>query len=117
MTSLKDAIEDILNHRHLSVEEAADRHFSRGFRQRTNGRWDDRAAFVARITQLREIVDHVHVTVLDELAEGRHYAERHRIELVMRDKPRMVHEVYVFAQRDADGRFARIEEATVALEP
>ena len=84
MTSLKDAVEDLLNHRHLSVEQAADRHFAPGFRQRTNGHWDDRDTFVARIAQFREIVEHASITVLDELADGPRYAERHRIELQRR---------------------------------
>jgi len=117
MTSLKDAVEDLLNHRHLSVEQAADRHFAPGFRQRTNGHWDDRDTFVARIAQFREIVEHASITVLDELADGPRYAERHRIELARRDGQRTVQEVHVFAQRDPDGRFACIEEATVTLEP
>ena len=117
MASLKNAVEDLLNHRHLSVEEAADRHFAPGFRQRTNGRWDDRDAVVARIAQLREMVEHASITVLDELADGPRYAERHRIELLRRDGQRIAQEVYVFAQRDPDGRFACIEEATVMLEP
>lgn len=117
MTSLKDAVQDLLNHRHLSVEQAADRHFAPGFRQRTNGHWDDRDAVVARIAQLREMVDHASITVLDELADGPRYAERHAIELIMRDGQRIVQEVYVFAQRDPGGRFACIEEATVMLEP
>jgi len=117
MTSLKDAVEDLLDRRHPGIEQAADRHFAPGFRQRTNGHWDDRATFVARIAQLREMVDHARITVLDELAVGPRYAERHRIELVKRDGQRIVQEVYVFAQRDPDGRFACIEEATLMLQP
>lgn len=117
MTSLKDAVQDLLHHQHLSVEQAVDRHFAPGFRQRTNGRWDDRDTFVARIAQLRERVDHASITVLDELADGPRYAERHRIELLMRDGQRLMQEVYVFAQLDPAGRFACIEEATVMLEP
>ena len=117
MTSLKDAVEDLLDRSHLSVEQAADRHVAPGFRQRTNGHWDDRATFVARIAQLREIVEHARITVLDELDDGPRYAERHRIELARRDGQRTVQEVHVFAQRDPDGRFACIEEAAVMLEP
>ena len=53
MSKLKEAIEDLLNNRKLTVEEAADKHFTPDFRQRTNGSWDDRIAVIARITDLR----------------------------------------------------------------
>lgn len=71
------------------------------FRQRTNGSWDDRAAFRARIIQLRDVVEHTTITVLDELIDADSYAERHVVDLV---------------KRDPDGRFTRIEEATAMLE-
>lgn len=116
MTTIKDAVEDLLNNRQLTVEEAIDRHFGPAFRQRTNGSWDDRAAFRARIIQLRDVVEHTTITVLDELIDADSYAERHVVDLVKRDGERIVQEVYVFAKRDPDGRFTRIEEATVMLE-
>lgn len=117
MPTLAEAIEDLLNHQELPVGEAADRHLAAGFRQRVNGGgWVDRAGFLAGIAAAREAVGHVVVTVLDELADGDRYAERHVIELVRRDGARAVQEVYVFARRDGDGRFARIEETTVAVE-
>jgi len=112
MSVLKQAIDDLFDPR-LAVEEAFGRHFSAAFRQRVDGAgWTDRDGFIAGIAAAREAVDHVAVTVLDELADGDRYAERHRIELVRRDGGRTVQEVYVFAERDADGRFTRIEEAT-----
>lgn len=115
MSTIKDAVEDLLNNRRLTVDEAVDRHFAPSFRQRTNGSWDDRAAFRARIVLLREVVEHTTITVLDELVAADHYAERHVVDLVKRDGERIVQEVYVFAERDPDGRFIRIEEATVML--
>lgn len=115
MSTIKTAVEDLINNRQLTSNEAVDRHFSPAFRQRTNGDWDDRAAFFARITDLRNVVSHATITVLDELADGERYSERHVIDLVMRDGERIVQEVYLFAQRDADGRFNQIEEATVML--
>lgn len=116
MTSIKDAVEDLLNNRQLSVDEAVDRHFGPTFCQRTNGSWDDRAAFVARIVLFREVVEHATITILDELTDANRYAERHVIDLLMRDGERMRQEVYVFGERDADGRFARIEEMTLRLQ-
>ncbi len=58
MTTIKDAVEDLLNNRKLTADEAVDRHFGPAFRQRTNGSWDDRPAFLARIVLLREVVEH-----------------------------------------------------------
>jgi hypothetical protein len=117
VTTIKDAVEDLLNQQRFTVDEAVDRHFSPTFRQRTNGRWDDRAAFLARIVLLREAVEHATITVLDELADAERYAERHVIQLVKRDGERIVQEVYVFAERDSDGRFTCLEEATMMLDP
>jgi len=117
MSTIKEAVEDLLNNRQLTADEALDRHFSPSFRQRTNGHWDDRTAFRARIIALREAVEHTTVTVLDELVAADNYAERHIVELFKRDGQRIVQEVYIFAKRDPDGRFTRIEEATVTLEP
>jgi len=58
MTTIKDAIDDLFNHPQLPSGEAVDRHFAPGFRQRTNGAWDERSTFLARIDDLREVVVH-----------------------------------------------------------
>ena len=117
VAALKRAIDDLLNHREATVDEAMDRHFGPTFRQCTNGVWAERPEVRARISQLRAQTHGATVTVLDEMVDGARYAERHRIALAMRDGTRRVLEVHVFARRDADGRFAEIEEATVALGP
>jgi ketosteroid isomerase-like protein len=117
MATLKNAIEDLLASERLTVEEAADLHFAPSFRQRVGGVWTDRPTFLAGIAELRETIEDVVVEVLDELVAGDGYAERHIIELTMRDGGRIRQEVYVFAERDPDGRFVRIEEATVPLPP
>ena len=114
---LAAAIEELLNPQPWTVGQAMDRHFGPGFRQRVQGAWVDRPMFAARILELRALVERVTVTVLDELVHGEHYAERHVIELHMKDGERVVREVYVFALLDPDGRFHRIEESTVVIEP
>jgi len=114
MSILKNAIDDLLDPT-LDLQAAVDRHFAPGFRQRTNGLWDDREAFVTRIARLRDVVGHAQVTVLDEHVDGRRHAQRHVIELTLRDGQRLAQEVYLFAQRDGEGRFTRIEEVTLAL--
>jgi hypothetical protein len=116
MTTIKDAVEDLLNNRQLTANEAVDRHFGPTFCQRTNGSWDDRPAFLSRIALLRKVVEHATIIVLNELVDGDRYAERHVVDLVKYDGERMVQEVYVFANRDPDGRFTRIEETTLLLE-
>lgn len=114
MSTIKEAVEDLLNP-HLSVQASIDMHFVPAFYQRVNGSWIDRATFIQGIVRLRAALDHAKVTVLDELGTGECYAERHLIELVMRDGAVACQEVYVFAQRDSDGRFVRIEEASIAV--
>lgn len=116
MTTIKDAVDDLFNNQQLPADEAVDRHYAPAFRQRTNGSWDDRAGLLARVVELRKVVKHATITLLDELADGDRYAERHVVELVQRDGERVRQEVYVFADRDSDGRFARIEETTLMLE-
>jgi hypothetical protein len=116
MTTLKGALADLLQNQEFSVDEAAARHISPDFRQRTNGQWDDRAGFLARIAHLRSETRHVTITVLDELHDGTRYAERHIIDLLHNDGRRTVREVHLFAALDSDGRFERIEEMTRAVE-
>lgn len=117
MTTIKDAIDDLFSNPMLTTEDAVERHFDSAFRQRVNGTWSDRSAFVARIEQLRRAGAQVTMTVLDEFSEGDRYAERHVIELRMRDGARVCQEVSLFAKRGPDRRFLRIEETTLALAP
>lgn len=112
MATMSDAIDDLLGAGGLTAEEAVDRHFGPDFRQSVDGTWLDRAAFLARMVELRAGVEHAAVTVLDELTDGDRYAERHVIELHLRDGTRVAREVSVFARRDPDGRFRRIEETS-----
>ncbi len=111
MTTIKELVDDLLNSAQMTVAEAMDRHFSRAFRQRTNGTWESRDEVAVRITQLREVFERATITVLDELRDGSCYAERHFIDLHRREGGHLLLEVYVFAETDADGRFTRIEEA------
>ncbi len=116
MTTIKDAINDLFNNQQLPAEEAVDRHYGPTFRQRTNGSWDDRPGFLARVIDFRKVVEHATITVLDELTDGNRYAERHVVDLIQRDGNRILQEVFVFAERDSEGRFVRIEETTLMLE-
>ncbi len=115
MTTLRDALADLLEHREVPLDEAADRHIGSDFRQRTNGQWDDRAGFLARIADLRGNIQRFTMTVLDEIIDGDRYAERHVIDLLFSDGRRVVQEVYLFAALDSDGRFERIEEVSLPI--
>jgi hypothetical protein len=117
MSTIKHAVDDLFNNPQLSVNEAVERHYAPAFRQRTNGRWEDRRAVISRVSDLRAVIERVTITVLDELSDGQRYAERHVIDLVQRNGTRLRQEVYVFAERDGDGRFSRIEETTLMLDP
>jgi len=116
MSTIKEAIEDMFNNRKLTATEAVERHFAPSFRQCVNGSWIDYSTFSDRIVSLREITEHVTITVLDEFSDGGRYAERHVIDLLSRDGSRTFQEVHLFAQRSQDGRFCRIEETTRAIE-
>ncbi|RMX08553.1 nuclear transport factor 2 family protein [Corticibacter populi] len=115
MTDIRSALEDLLNRQDIPLEEALERHFSPDYRQRTNGQWDDRAAFVRHVRKLREVVARARIEVLDELRNGTSYADRHRVHVTKRDGSEVVQEVYLFGEVDAAGRFLRIEETTLML--
>lgn len=115
MGTIKDAIDDMFNNE-LTVEEAVERHFDPFFRQRVNGIWVDRSTFLAHIVSLRETLERIMITVLDEFLDGDRYAERHVIDLLKLDGGRILQEVYLFAERGKDGRFCCIEEVTLAIE-
>jgi hypothetical protein len=100
MTTIKDAIDDLLNNTQLTVADAMDRHFSTAFRQRTNGNWESREEVAIRIAQLRHVFERATTTVLDELRDGTRYAERHVIVLFKRAGGRLTMEVYLFAETD-----------------
>ncbi|MFJ3922182.1 nuclear transport factor 2 family protein [Streptomyces sp. NPDC090022] len=115
-TGIEAALKDLLFNRDLSVEEAADRHFTPDYRQRTDGQWSDRAGFVEHITHLRGVVADGHLEVHEELYDGSKYADRHTAHVTKRDGSTVRMEVYLFGEFAPDGRFSRIEETTLMVE-
>jgi hypothetical protein len=95
---------------------AADRHFAPDYRQRTDGRWDDRPEFLAHIAHLRQVVAGGSVQVHDELMDGDRYADRHTVHVTKNNGAAVHMEVYLFAEFAPNGRFRRIEETTLMLE-
>ena len=116
MTTIAAALNDLLFTPDLPVEEAIDRHFAPGYRQRTDGSWDDRAGFTAHMTHLRSLVAHGEVEVHEELRNGSLYADRHTVTVTKTDGSTVRMEVYLFGEQAADGRFCRIEETTLLLD-
>jgi hypothetical protein len=114
MTTIAAALTDLLEPS-VPLEFAVRRHFSDDYRQRTNGTWDNRSKFADHIAHLRTVVRKCDIEVVNELESGPHYAERHIVRIIKRDGGTVVQEVYVFGERDADGRFTRIEETTLML--
>ncbi len=110
------ALTDLLLTPGLDLDEAVDRHFAPDYRQRTDGRWDDRTEFLTHIAHLREVVVDGRVEVHDELAAGDRYADRHTVTVTKADGSTVRMEVYLFAEFAPDGRFRRIEETTLLLE-
>ena len=54
--TIRTALDALLNQTQLPLEDVLDRHFSPDYRQRVNGQWYDRDAFVRHARKLREIV-------------------------------------------------------------
>jgi hypothetical protein len=114
-TTIATALTDLLLTPGLPVEEAIDRHFAPDYRQRTDGRWDDRDQFAQHIAHLRDVVESGSVEVYEELSHGELYADRHTVRVVKKDGSEVQMEVYLFAEFAPDGRFRRIEETTLML--
>lgn len=110
------AVTDLLLTPGLELSEAVDRHFAPDYRQRTDGRWDDREAFTAHIAHLRTVVTGGSVQVLEELVQGDRYADRHIVDVTKTDGSTVRMEVYLFGEFASDGRFRRIEETTLLLQ-
>ncbi|MEU9127831.1 nuclear transport factor 2 family protein [Kitasatospora sp. NPDC048540] len=115
-TGIKAALTDLLLNESITLEAAADLHFTPDYRQRTDGEWADRAEFLDHIAHLRTLVAGGEVEVHEELYDGGKYADRHTCRITKKDGSTVSMEVYVFADLAPDGRFRRIEETTLMLE-
>ncbi|MEU1631208.1 nuclear transport factor 2 family protein [Streptomyces sp. NPDC020096] len=115
-TGAKAALTDLLLNDQITLEEAADRHFTPEYRQRTDGEWADRTGFLEHISHLRTLVAGGHIEVHEELYDGSKYADRHTCHITKKDGSTVTMEVYLFADLAPDGRFNRIEETTLMLD-
>lgn len=114
-TTIAAALTDLLFTPDLDLDAAINRHFTPDYRQRTDGRWDDRAGFAAHIRHLRDVVADGRIDVHEELSDGTRYADRHTVTVTKTDGSTVRMEVYLFGEHAPDGRFRRIEETTLLL--
>ncbi|MEV7414872.1 nuclear transport factor 2 family protein [Streptomyces sp. NPDC089919] len=114
-TDIKSALTDLLLNPDLTLAEAADRHFTPDYRQRTDGAWADRDQFLDHIAHLRTLIATAEIEVHEELRDGLGYADRHTCHVTKKDGTTVTMEVYLFATLSPDGRFHRIEETTLML--
>ncbi|WP_367139749.1 MULTISPECIES: nuclear transport factor 2 family protein [Streptomyces] len=114
-TGIEAALTDLLLNDEITLDEAADRHFTPDYRQRTDGEWADRTQFLDHIAHLRTLVAGGEIDVHEELYDGNKYADRHTCHITKKDGSTVSMEVYVFADLAPDGRFQRIEETTLML--
>ncbi len=115
MPQLKSLLEDLLNSPGLPLEELMDIYLTPGYRQRTDGLWSTREEVAEHFAHLRAVVASAEVRGHEELTNQQHYAERHTVAIDKRDGGQVVQEVYAFASLAPDGRFDRLEEATMML--
>ncbi|GAA4496010.1 hypothetical protein GCM10023191_037390 [Actinoallomurus oryzae] len=113
MTSMRTVLNELLNERATPVEEVMARHFVPAYRQRTDGTWADWTEVARNLTRIRSAIRSVRIEMLDELTDGRAYADRHVLTVEMADGTSQVRESYVFGRLAENGRFERIEEVTL----
>ncbi|MCL6722930.1 nuclear transport factor 2 family protein [Klebsiella sp. T2.Ur] len=115
MITITTVLDEIINQQELPLELILNRHFSPGYRQRTDNEWEGLDGFAQHARKLREIIASGKIEVYDELRDGNLYATRHRVQCTKRDGKEVEMEVYMFAETDDSGRFIRVEEATLML--
>ncbi|MET9401324.1 nuclear transport factor 2 family protein [Kitasatospora sp. NPDC002965] len=115
-TTITAALTDLLLTPGLDLDTAVDRHFTPDYRQRTDGSWADRAAFVDHIRHLRGVVASGTLEVHEEFHAGNLTADRHTVDVVKTDGTQVRMEVYLFGEYGPCGRFRRIEETTLLLD-
>lgn len=89
--------------------------FTEDYRQHTDGRSSDRAAFEHHVRHVAAAVSSLHFTVLDAVWQGDMIADRHRVDVRYPDGRTACIEVCLFG-RLRDGRFAEVHEWTHVID-
>ncbi|KZR49684.1 hypothetical protein A3N69_09805 [Klebsiella aerogenes] len=114
--TITTVLDEILNQQEVPLDLILNRHFSPVYRQRTNNEWEGLDGFAQHARKLREIIASGKIEVCDELRDGNLYATRHRVLCTKHNGEEVDMEVYMFAETDDDGRFIRVEDATLMLQ-
>ncbi|MFJ9691232.1 nuclear transport factor 2 family protein [Kitasatospora sp. NPDC101183] len=115
-TNIRAAVNDLVFSHDLDLHEAAERHITPDYTQRTDGHPLDHAAFLAHVANIRATVASGSIEVHDELVDGDRYADRHTMTVTNKDGSSFRMEVYLFAEFAADGRFRHVDETTLLLD-
>jgi len=112
MSSISQALYELLNDSETPVDTVLSRHFTDDYRQSTNGEWVDRAGFGQQMEYLRSGIDGADFEVIAEVLNGDVYAERHIVRVTQNDGTVAAQEAFLFAELAPDGRFRQLEELT-----
>lgn len=107
---ISDAIRDIAFEPRGELHEVLDEYYAPGLTHNSDGRTRDREEFAEMCAGIRSQVVEGEVSVLDELHDGSHYAERHRYRMTLIDGTVVHREIYYFATLAEDGRFQHVYE-------
>lgn len=107
---ISDAIREVAFESSRELDEVLDTYYAPDYVHRSDGHQLDRAGFANMVAGMRRRVVKGSVTVLDEVYEGSHYAERHRYTMKLIDGTLVDREIYFFATLSEDGRFQRADE-------
>jgi hypothetical protein len=116
---VSDALTDLLSAPGSGPEldQVLDRYYAPDFSFRTDGETLDRDEFAAMAARVRSQVAAITVTVLDELRDGRAYAERHVFHLELASGATQDREIAIFGTFAPDGRFRHLSETGFDIDP
>lgn len=114
---ISDALRDLVFEAdpNEDVHDVLDRYYHPDYTHRSDGVVMDRAAFVAMVVASRAGIVRGGAVVVDELRDGRTYAERHRFHVEFTDGTTADREVAVFGTVGSDGRFEHLSEVGFAV--
>ena len=99
------------------LDQVLDRYYAPDYTHRADGKTVGRDEFAEMAARARSQVAEGTVTVLDELREGRAYAERHVYHITLKNGDTWDREVSIFGTFAADGRFQHLSETAFDIVP
>jgi hypothetical protein len=99
------------------LDQVLDRYYAPDYTHRADGKTLDRSEFAEMVAHARSQVAGGTVTVLDEFREGSAYAERHVLNITLRNGATQDREVAIFGAYAPDGRFRYLSETGFGIDP